>query len=212
MILEVDKHLHNDLDEDDLCYYFRDYTRGTGFQGSQTNGLILNFKKSVTLKGTPQYPHKIRAIDQISGEVLKGLQTYLNIENPIFCPIPPSKSKTHPEYDDRLLQVLINVQKGLTCRMFELIETSKSHEAQHNANSRMSLSELKEHLQFVDKGVDLNGETIFLFDDVITNGRHFKACQQLIHENYPLARVLGLFIARRIEEPNLEDWDPLNLF
>jgi phosphoribosylpyrophosphate synthetase len=212
LILEIiDKSFHSDLENNDECYYLRDYTRGTGFQGSPTNDLILNFKKGVKYKGTVQYPYKIKAIDQISNEILEGFKAHLKIPNPIFCPIPPSKAKDHPEYDDRLIQVLTKVQTEFPMQILELIETSTSHVPQHNAEVRMSLLELKDHLQFMNKGIDLNGKAVFLFDDIITNGRHFKACKQLILEHYPQARVIGLFIARRIEDPNLENWDPLNL-
>lgn len=39
--------------------------------------------------------------------------------------------------------------------------------------------------------------TVFLFDDVLTAGTHFKACKRRIFEHAPTSRVIGLFIGRR---------------
>lgn len=210
LILGIEKAFHLDLDDGDECFYLRDYYRSLGFQGGDVNDRVINFKKSVRHKGEPQYYYKTSAINQISKELLNALSEHLQVENPIFCPIPPSKSKSDPLYDDRLIQVLENVQRFLPIQIHEFIETLHSHEAQHAAEIRMGHSELKDHFSFIDLGVDLNDRMVFLFDDVITNGRHFKICKSLILERYPRARVIGLFYARTIDQVDLDIWDPFD--
>lgn len=98
--------LHSDLESSDSCYYLRDYIQGKGWQGGQTNDLILNLKKSVTFKNKSSYVYKKEAISKVAWEISQQLKVYRNIDDFVFSPVPPSKAKNHPEYDDRLTQVL----------------------------------------------------------------------------------------------------------
>jgi hypothetical protein len=39
--------------------------------------------------------------------------------------------------------------------------------------------------------------TIIVFDDVLTGGKDFRVASDLLNAEYPQARILGLFLARR---------------
>lgn len=39
-------------------------------------------------------------------------------------------------------------------------------------------------------------DLIILFDDVLTTGSHFRACKDLLQEQFLNARIVGLFIGR----------------
>lgn len=53
---------HHYLDAQDICYYAGEYTAGEGHAYSETNQLILNFKKSVDKRGTAQWQSQRIAI------------------------------------------------------------------------------------------------------------------------------------------------------
>lgn len=212
LIKITDYTLHTDLDSSDSCYYLRDYIQGKGWQGGQTNNLILNLKKSVSFRNTPSYSYKEHAINQVAKEIADQMKGFSNIDDFVFCPIPPSKDKNHPEYDDRITQVLKVVSSYFKINIQEMIINIESHEANHNASSgRLSYSELKSKFQFDQSLGFLGNKRIILVDDMITNGRHFKVCKDLILENFPEINVVGLFVARRVLDEqswSYDDFDP----
>ena len=64
---------HSHLTLEDNCYFMREYHARKGFQGGETNDLILNLKKSPKVKGTPQWRYKLAAIRQIGDEMRECL-------------------------------------------------------------------------------------------------------------------------------------------
>ena len=92
------------LTASDECYFLGEYTAGTGYQGSPTNQLIFNLKKSVDRRGLPDWHYKGQAIR----EVATALQAAINqdfLDKMTFVPMPPSKARGDPLYDDRMTQV-----------------------------------------------------------------------------------------------------------
>jgi hypothetical protein len=99
-------HSYLKFPEDD-CYYLGNYTSKAANANTHTagNSIIHNLKKKPTTSSSPGYHYKqdtIRQLGNIIGSKF-GAQT---IENSTFIPIPPSKAKGHPDYDDRMLQIL----------------------------------------------------------------------------------------------------------
>ena len=62
--------------------------------------------------------HKEAAIKQIVDELMQVIPDPV-YQNFTFVPVPPSKPINHPEYDDRLIQVLKQVQKKRVIWTFE---------------------------------------------------------------------------------------------
>lgn len=52
-------------------------------------------------------------------------------------------------------------------------------------------------------------EKIIIFDDVLTMGSHFKAIKLLLQDAYPHKKVCGLFIARSIFAPVINEFEKL---
>ena len=52
-------------------------------------------------------------------------------------------------------------------------------------------------------------QIIGIFDDVLTTGAHFKAVQMLLRRQFPAARIIGFFIARRV--PDTADPDEFDV-
>ena len=98
---------HQYLTPDDMCFFFGEYTPGLGYKGSKTNDLILNFKKPPDRKITPQWKYKEDAIERIAEAFKRSLEVE-KLQKVTLVPIPPSKVKGDPLYDDRMLCVLEN--------------------------------------------------------------------------------------------------------
>ncbi len=200
---------HSFLRKEDGCFYFFEYTARKGYNYSEGNKLIINFKKSVTFRKHDAWRHKLRAINQIA-ELIKEL-IIPNIDFEVtFVPIPPSKSKQDKLYDDRMMQALNiacsgpNINNNVNLR--ELIHCRDSKDASHEQDVRPTIQELQDNMYLDENMQDGLSQNIFLFDDVITTGAHFIACKNLILQRYPEASVFGFFVARRaIEKQNLAD-------
>lgn len=95
---------HNHLLPEDECLFFGDYTARKGWAHSATNQLILNFKIPVNWRGTNRWPHKQRAIRTVAD--LFSARIGPRFEELTLVPVPPSKLKTDPEYDDRMMDML----------------------------------------------------------------------------------------------------------
>jgi hypothetical protein len=193
---------HHYLDGDDVCYYFGEYTAGEGHAFSTTNQLILNYKKTMDKKGTSQWSYKELAIRNV-GQIFKtGIRPESNFT---FVPVPPSKIKGDPLYDDRLLCSLNLLKQDRNPDIRELVLQTKSLDASHLSTRRPTPDELLERYVFVDSLKLPIPETILIVDDVLTTGCHFKAVKKIINQHLPSVPVFGLFIARRV--PKAIDFD-----
>lgn len=184
------------LDSNDDCYYFGEYTPGKGYSGSPTNQLIFNFKKSPIHKNKPHWVYKVNAINTIV-ELFEG---NLSVPKTMFTlvPIPPSKCKTDPEYDDRMMDVLKLFNKRNDYDVQELFELDNNMNTTHKQEGHRPDPKMIRTLYNLDENV-LKGtnENIVLFDDLITTGSHFKGLKNKILKLYPDKNVYGIFIARR---------------
>jgi hypothetical protein len=174
----------------DECYYAREYVSHGNWDASEANQLIRNFKKTNDRRGRPEWRYKTQAIHQFATELAQI------VNYGILCAIPSSKRRDDPLYDSRLDDVLSKLRKmnpEVTVeRPFEVME---SHEAAHAGGAR---SEESFYGMMEWKGFQQAPEDVVLIDDVITTGAHFKACQRMIREYHPAAKVYGIFWAKVI--------------
>ena len=117
---------HYYLSEDDVCYYIGEYTAKGGFAYSDTNSLVLNFKKDPDRKGRPEWRYKGLAIQRVAATFREALG-----EGPLrsmtFVPIPPSSAKDDPMHDDRLCQMLRAMEPALAVDIREMIGPDGEH-------------------------------------------------------------------------------------
>lgn len=203
---ELTRRDHHYLELGDLCYFFGEYTAGEGHAYSVTNQLIYNLKKTMDRRGTSQWRYKGIAINE-SAQLLRSV---IKAEAKLtMVPIPPSKAKTDPLYDDRLVQILAAVCEGRASEYRELILQPQSVIAAHASEVRPTPEELAANYQINEAVTQPPPETILLLDDVLTTGCHFKASQRVLRERYPNANIFGIFIARRV--PKSVDLEFTNL-
>lgn len=87
----------------------------------------------------------------------------------------------------------------------DFIIQSETTEASHNASNRLSPQEILKLYSLNESLVNNIRKNIFIFDDMLTTGSHFKAIQLLLLERFPEKKIFGIFIARRAIEAI--DWD-----
>ncbi len=201
---------HYYLTSDDRCYYWGEYTARKGYAFSDTNGLILNFKKSVARRGRPEWRYKEQAIARAASMFRAAIREDA-LPQITLVPIPPSKARNHPEYDDRMLQMLQQIGRGRDADIRELVAQTESIEAAHDADVRPRPEDLIAIYAINESVAEPSPQNIFVFDDVLTTGCHFKAMKQVLSVRFPNVPVLGLFIARRVPDTSeFEDFDDLN--
>lgn len=170
------------LDEKDEVWIYEVYCPEVRDEHSSN---LWNLKKTTDRRGKSEWFYKNEAITKCS----EFLSNFVFLEtNPIIIPAPPSKKKGTPEYDDRLVQIINKVQNAECLDIFDVME---SVESTHTQDQSKDLSAIQSNLEISTsrKIPDL----VYVLDDVITTGSHFKAIKCKILELNPNARVIGLF-------------------
>lgn len=190
---------HSYLTAADTCYFLGEYSARKGYAFSPTNQLVLNFKKPVDRRGRPEWVHKERAIAAAAAAFRVALNTaFLDVAT--LAPMPPSKARTDPLYDDRVLRMLRAIRPAPVIDIRELLVQPVSTDAAHVVAVRPRPEDLVGRYQ-VDGTLAVPApRVIALVDDVLTTGAHFKAGQEVLQQAFPAARIVGLFIARRVPE------------
>jgi predicted amidophosphoribosyltransferase len=195
---ELQRSFHHFLTPEDECFYFMEYTSDTHFLFSPANDLISNFKKSPEHRDHPQWAHKGRAIREVSEIFAQSLLPASNLQDVILVPMPPSKRKDHPHYDDRIMQVLTNLSQcdnGIDVR--EMLTCRENMEPFHATSNKRSPEKIAQNLIVDTSLCNTLKNKILLVDDMVTSGAHFIACKKVLSEHFPKGIIKGLFIARR---------------
>ena len=196
---------HHYLNADDVCLFLGEYTARRGFAHSATNNLIINFKKPMDRRDRPEWPHKARNI-RIAAMALYKAFGNADLRPYTFVPVPPSKARTDPMYDDRLMTMLTTVShlihqhRGYHLDVRELVEQTQSTAAAHDADSRPEPANLSALYEVQHELLADAKDRIVICDDVLTTGCHFRAMEMVILEAIPKAMIRGMFLARRVPE------------
>jgi hypothetical protein len=202
LILRTQTHWH--LDEVDQCFFYGEYTARGGSAFSEANQLILNFKKGMERQSFPfEWRYKAGAIRQAAQMLRQSLAIEPNLQalrSATLVPIPPSKAKNDPLYDDRMMRTLQLMGEGLNLDIRELVLQTSTVTPSHSTDSRPSPDEIAANYQ-----IDLNAKqpaptAVWVFDDVLTTGAHFKAMKTVLQQTYPDVPCIGIFLARRVHK------------
>lgn len=215
-VSEVELPDHSYLDASDRCLFFFEYTAQKGYATSDGNNFISNLKKSVRKKDMPEYKYKIDAIETAGENLAQKIGDAA--DKMVLIPIPPSKHQSDPEYDNRMVQVLHVFerhakQQGYAPLVLELVEQKANIRGAHaSPNNRPNINELADNYRIRHKEREILRESgrkyIYVVDDMLTTGAHFKAMQKVIlNVGIPGIKVMGIFLARRII-PAADETDP----
>ena len=200
---------HYHLTGDDDCYFLGEYSARKGFAFSPSNGLILNFKKKMDRRGRPEWAYKTKAIQNAAAAFRAALRD--EVRNRFtFVPVPPSKAKTDPLYDDRLVRMLSQIWPGEKTDIREMVLQPVSTDAVHDHEQRPTPDEIEERYVIDRKTVTPAPNFIAVVDDVLTTGAHFVAVRSKVRQVFPDTKIVGLFVARRVPEAiDFEAFDDL---
>jgi hypothetical protein len=196
---------HSCLTSEDHCYFFGDYLGRQGFKVSDMNDLMQNFKKPIDRKTRPEeWKWKTRAI-QVFADMILTTSIWEKAKNCTWVPMPSSKLKSDPLYDDRLMQVLQRLkEKKPSLDVRELLSIKAGREQAHSpGGARPTVDEHLTNLTFDGKQKAPAAKTIIIFDDVITTGASFKSAKTILQAEYPDASIVGIFIARSIRQDTI---------
>ena len=153
----------------------------------------------------PGWDYKRRAVEKAGRQMREALDAlnpkWLSIAT--LVPMPPSRIKSDPMYDDRLMQLIRVLGAGLQLDIREMIVQRDSTQAAHSVETRPRIDELCDNYMIEDSLVDPPPRVIGVIDDVLTTGSHFKAAQRLLRRRFPSVMIYGIFVARRV--PHLGD-------
>jgi predicted amidophosphoribosyltransferase len=211
-LIEVDELTRGDhwyLTADDHCFFIGEYTVGGGWQASTTNQRIFNLKKSPELKNTFQWTHKVRAIREAADDFRAAIDL-ATLEGVTVVPMPPSKARTHPLYDDRMVQIVRLLCQDTQADGRELLYQAESRDSFHGSTGRRDVEGLIENFRIDETLADPPPGFVVVVDDVLTTGASYRAAKTALQRRYGAAlAVIGLFVARRIprrdDPPDSED-------
>jgi len=189
---------HTYLEDGDECFYLGEYISNRPKYYRGFTGEVKNLKKKVRDRNQPHYRYKGQAIRSF-GRQLRAVLGQAVIESWTFVPVPPSKAKGDPEYDDRMIQLLGEIGTGFSCDTRELVVQTASRNAMHTTEGRRLRPAELARLWSLDEGCALPEPSgIVIFDDVLTTGSSFKAMEIVLSRRFPSTSIIGLFVARRI--------------
>jgi hypothetical protein len=189
---------HFFLEPTDTCFYIWGYARGPGCRAAPNNSLILNLKKkpSDVACNPLERAHKLRAILHCA-VALRTLVPRCWLESrTTLVPIPPSKAAGHPDYDDRLQQILQLAFGNTIASTMPLLQQTRSTPADHQCPDRQRFDELLKITRLNEAAAKAAKPNLVIIDDVLNTGKHFKVAQALLMRRFPNATIRGLFLAR----------------
>jgi hypothetical protein len=200
-LLEIDELSRGDhwhLRPDDACHYMREHISRGGYDASATNQLISNLKKKMDRKGKPEWSYKTRAIQQAARELRAALDPS-EWDGVVIVPMPPSKARVDPLYDDRMLQIARQAFAGTAASVRELIFQGESRAAFHETEERRDVAQLTQRFQVDESQCEPPPRGVIVLDDVLTTGAHFVAAKTVLQRRFGTGLVvIGIFIARRV--------------
>jgi hypothetical protein len=194
---------HSFLNDSDACYHLMVYHPRKGYAYGPENDLLQNFKKPMDRKDRPEWRYKLRAIQRIGLILSEVLENY-DLDDVTIVPIPPSKIQTDPMHDNRLQKVLTILNRTYENELDirELLYLKENYTPSHESpdGERLKPEDVIE-LYAIDKSLcKPKPKMIILFDDMITAGAHYVGCRNLLAEKFPSARIIGIFVFRRVPE------------
>lgn len=178
------------LRRQDECYYARDYISHGGYQASEANQLISNYKKHPRFRQHAAWRYRVAAVAQFAQELASILPP-----NSSVAVMPSSKVPGHPDFDGRVADLerqLRSIRRDL--RVEQAFSFLTSMEAAHQGGSR-EIEEIVANLAW--HGI-APCERIFIVDDVLTTGAHFRACKRVLAREVGRVDAVGVFWARTV--------------
>ena len=182
----------------DECVYYMDRDPG-GWDRSEANNRISNYQKSLKMRESnpAAFAHKQPAIELFADDLCRLFVEGAGDRRPnvAIVPIPSSKRKDDPYYDDRNLKVArivaSRVERFVVEDPFEFdgeLEKSKYGGPRDSGT-------LFKHISY--SGIADGYAGAYIIDDVFTRGGHYVVCRDLIRAQHPDLPIMGIFWAKQ---------------
>jgi hypothetical protein len=140
--------------------------------------------------------YKVRALVHAARAVRELSASVFAFEECMFVPIPGSKAREDPDYDDRLMRMLSIAFRDTPAQVRELLWQSEGTRADHDSAARLSRAALLRITHCAGTRGAAPRPCIVLVDDVLSSGKHFEVACTLLRREFPQAELCGLFLAR----------------
>lgn len=158
-------------------YIHARYKYRATWSGSYTNSMIRSFKSTAT----NQRFFKGKAAAQFAREL-----AVLIPDGAFLTYVLPSKKKGDDGYDDRF-ELLANCLRNKTPNSIWPICAKTSTAAAHNEDANSELRDpefIKANLEW-ESGIPEHCDELYIVDDVLTKGGHFRAYADFVRQTYP---------------------------
>lgn len=186
------------LKKADECYFFGEYHSKQGYQHSDFNQIMFNFKKPMEKRNDHDWQYKEIAIHQMTDMIYQCPQ-WPTLNKYLWIPIPPSKTEGHPDHDNRMIRILENL-KNKDCKFnySNCISQKTDRDPVHLSEKKRPTSE--EHFDnfIFNQKIIIQASDIIIFDDLITTGSSFAAMKQILLNKFPETSIIGLFLGRSV--------------
>ena len=196
-------HSQLDVSDEGNIYYWREYTARRDYSFSATNNLIKNFKITPAQKraSPSRSRHKERALNVLALEVAKIIIPTVLQHPGTIVPIPPSKMPGDPDHDDRIMRLLKKASGNSAADIRPVVVHTQNTAADHEGAHRLTFGE-RLAITGLDRSLLLPApKWAVIFDDILTNGTHYKVAKTLLAAAWPNVTITGVFIARRVQPP-----------
>jgi len=180
------------------CFHLREYTPGAGYAVSDTNNLISNLQIGPWHRAGRRWPHRGRAIDQVVQEFREAFAATPHfLRDWLLVPMPLSRAKNDPDYDDMLVQVVSGICTGSDGQWAELLVARASRESAKGRTDRPTPEQHAENLRVDEDRVPIpEPRRLAIVDDVLISGSGFVGARRVLLRRFPKAEIVGLFVAR----------------
>jgi len=189
---------HPYFEAGDKWLFLWEKTSGRDYSFSETNNLISNLKKPVN-SSSGQLHYKEQAIIRCARSIREAINDeWLKIGT--LVPVPPSKAPADPLYDNRMERVC-NLIWPEVADVRNLVVQNWSMQASHERSQgqqRITKDDLIAAYSIDETLADPVPTNIAIVDDMLTAGTHYRAMHHVLSQRFPDARILGMFVARRI--------------
>ena len=198
---ELIKNNHPFLNVEDEIYFLGEYTVGARSEHSKVNRLVINYKKPLDRKGLSDWSYKEQAVKDVAALFRTSIFNTEDLSDRVLqatlVPIPPSISKNSSDYDDRNLKMLQLFMPEGDIR--ELVLQKESRSSLHSSKSSpRNPQDLASNFLLNSSALNPRPKEIWLFDDILTKGTHFRALCEFLKMEFPFIPIVGFFIARTI--------------
>jgi hypothetical protein len=181
---------HPHLTAKDDCYFLWEWN-GAPYSQSATTNFIGNFQREARFRDQNPWWYKEQAMGHAAWAIAHTVPVEW-LAKSTFVPIPPSKIKSDPRHDPRLIDTLRRVPVKDAREMVVQLLNTESRQKQISPISRAHNWKLVEAL------LKPKPTHCVIFDDLLTGGSHFAAMKIVLAQKFIGIPISGLFLARRI--------------